>query len=129
MAIDVTWHMEEQNLIYWHVSGDWTLDEFYHAVSETIRLSNEAANQANALVDALNVGKRPSGNLLIPFRHALTRCDLGTVVYVQRRTNSKLVEVLVNMVLRTVPGIRVKSFRFAYTIEDALAIIANRIKD
>ena len=88
MAIDVNWLNDEQTLILWNVHGNWTLEEFYDAVTTTVDLSKDKTGTVDAIVDATNAGARPSGNLMGPFRHALTRCNLETVVYVRQRSGA-----------------------------------------
>lgn len=128
MAINVSWQTDERQIIYWQIEGIWTLEEFYAAVATTIELSAQISYKAHAIVDASLTTGRPHNNLLPSFRHALTKCDLDTVVYMRKQGGAKFIEILVNIIFRTVPSISVKHFYFAKSIEESQKLIGLPLK-
>jgi hypothetical protein len=123
MPITVSWYDDERNILTWQVEGNWTIEEFYSAVTDTRALSLESPHQNHVIVNASAMASRPRGNLLPHFRNALASIELETVVYVKARGGSKFIEILVNMVFRTNSKLGVKHFRYAKTVEDAVALL------
>jgi len=120
MPIEVLPLEDMPGVLCWRVDGAWTIEDFYGAVTATQSLLATDPKYANVIVDASQATVRPKGNLLGPFRHALTRIKLDTVVYVRNGGGSKIIELLVNVVIRTNPKLSVKNFRFAKTMQEAL---------
>ena len=123
MPITVSWHDDEENILIWQVEGNWTIEEFYSAVTDTRALSEQSPGGNHVIVNASAMASRPRGNLLPHFRNALANVKLEMVVYVKARGGSKFIEILVNMVFRTTTKLGVKRFRYAKTVEEAVAML------
>jgi len=121
MPITVTRY--DHTTILWTIGESWTVDEFYAALDETQVLLADQDGPAFTLVDATRTRQRPQTNLMPHFRNALKDTQLDLLVYIHAVVGSRLIEVLIDMVLKFTPNLGVKKVRFARTFADGLQVI------
>lgn len=126
MPINVNWYNNTKTIILWHVQRTWSLDDFYAAHAETMKLLEDQSECVSTIVDATSVTQRPTGNLIRHFQKVLKITPLDTVIYVRSEQNWQFIEMLINMVIRITPGMSVKRVLFATSVEEALAILTEQ---
>lgn len=125
MPISVAWY--DQTTILWKIGESWTVDEFYTALDATHTLLAAHDGPAITLVDATRTRQRPQTNLMPHFRAALRDTRLDLLVYVHSMIGSRLIEVLIDMVLKFTPNVGVKKVRFARDYATGLRLIEQEL--
>jgi hypothetical protein len=75
MPISVAWDEQAPNIVLHHMSGVWSLDEYFASIDEVARLCQSVAPARADCVSTLEVGSRPpaGANFLAAARSALNR--------------------------------------------------------
>lgn len=120
MPITTRWYDEGETIRHWIFEGQWNWTEFYEAVEESQKAVSAKPYRVDTILD-LNSLRVNLPNIVSNFRAASARRAPNVRLFVI--VGGSFVRTLLNVV-KTLLGESGQNARFAPTLEDALAIIA-----
>jgi hypothetical protein len=121
MAITITWYDDAKTIIQHDFPVEWTWDEFYEAIRQSVEMEKTVTHDVYVLsVNPPNV-KIPAGNAIQHFQKSFGM-HRPHVRFVVVPINNMLVALFGRSLIRL--GLVTKKVRVVHTIEEALGLIA-----
>jgi hypothetical protein len=120
MTVNVAWYDDEKTIILQEFPVEWTWDEFYAAVQQSIELEKSVSHTVYVMGTNPPNAKTPSGNALNNFKAAL-RMHPSNMRWYIIATSDMLTRVLGYTVLRA--GIFGEKLRVVRSVEEGLKLI------
>lgn len=120
MAIEVSWYDEDKTIIVQKFPADWTWDEFYAAVKETVELEKTVDHTVYVLGTQPPEGRTPKGSILQHYNSAIAMHEDNMRYYIIA-TDNRVTSMFGNVFLKTTP--MRKKVRMAASFDDALRYI------
>ena len=121
MTVKISWYDEEKTIILQEFPVEWTWDEFYEIVRQSVEMEKSVPHTVYSIGTNPPNAKTPPGNALNNFRSALLMHPPNMRWYIIA-TGNLLTRILGLTILRA--GIFGEKLRVVGSLEDALRIVA-----